>query len=74
VFDICHVGAPIGSFSLREKVRMRGENSLRLGPLTLASSDYAKDKLSRRKRESLCLMPKFELNSIGEDDKESRHV
>jgi hypothetical protein len=66
----------MGSFSLWEKVRMRelrSSNSF-LPPLTLASSDYAKDKLSRRERESLCLMPKFELNTMGEDDKEGGHV
>jgi hypothetical protein len=42
--------------------------------LTLASSDYAKDKLFQRERKSLCLMPKFELNTMGEDDKEGGHV
>jgi len=43
----------IGSFSLWEKVRMRETRSKKsfFHPLTLASSDYAKDKLSRRERE-----------------------
>ena len=47
---------PMGTFSLREKVRMRGTRSKNLyffHSLTLASSDYAKDKLSRSEREFL---------------------
>jgi hypothetical protein len=44
----------VGSFSPWEKVRMRVEKVVFLShSLTLASSDYAKDKLSRRERELL---------------------
>jgi hypothetical protein len=59
-----------GSFSLREEDRMRGRNKEypSFDPLTLTSSDYAKDKLSRREREFSKLTsipPKFVPNTIA---------
>jgi hypothetical protein len=47
----------------------RKEDSL-LGSLTLTSSDYAKDKLSRREREFLCPRSKLVPNSIADYEEE----